>query len=122
MAAHRRPRCADAQGYLYLVDRKKDLIISGGQNIYPSEIERVLHELAGVAQVAVVGAPDPVYGERVVAFVVRAGAVELDGGDVIAHCRAHLASYKKPSQVVFVDDLPTTITGKIKKHELRERV
>ena len=63
---------ADAQGYLYLVDRKKDLIISGGQNIYPSEIERVLQELPGVAQVAVVGATDPVYGERVVAFVVRA--------------------------------------------------
>ena len=107
------------RGYLYLVDRKKDLIISGGQNIYPSEIERVLHELAGVAQVAVVGAGDPVYGERVVAFVVRGGEVELEADDVIAHCRAELASYKKPSQVVFVDDLPKTITGKIKKPELR---
>jgi acyl-CoA synthetase (AMP-forming)/AMP-acid ligase II len=113
---------ADGQGYLYLVDRKKDLIISGGQNIYPSEIERVLHELPGVTQVAVVGATDPVYGERVVAFVVRADAVELDGDDLIAHCRAQLASYKKPSQVVFVDDLPTTITGKVKKRELRARL
>jgi acyl-CoA synthetase (AMP-forming)/AMP-acid ligase II len=110
---------ADTEGYLYLVDRKKDLIISGGQNIYPTEVERVLHELHGVAHVAVVGAPDAKYGERVVAFVVRADDVELSGDDVIAHCRAHLASYKKPSQVVFVDDLPKTITGKVKKQDLR---
>jgi acyl-CoA synthetase (AMP-forming)/AMP-acid ligase II len=110
---------ADDEGYLYLVDRKKDLIISGGQNIYPTEIERVLHELPGVAQVAVVGAADPVYGERVVAFVVRAGAVALTSDDMIAHCRARLASYKKPSQVLFVEDLPTTVTSKVKKQELR---
>ncbi len=110
---------ADAHGYLYLVDRKKDLIISGGQNIYPTEVERVLHELSGIAQVAVVGGTDEVYGERVVAFVVRAANRELSGEDVVAYCRAHLASYKKPSQVVFVDDLPKTITGKIKKQDLR---
>ncbi len=119
MAAHRRHRAADEEGYLYLVDRKKDLIISGGQNIYPTEVERVLHELPGIAQVAVVGGTDDVYGERVVAFVVVADGLELTSDDVIAHCRAHLASYKKPSQVVFVDDLPKTITGKIKKQDLR---
>ena len=110
---------ADEEGYLYLVDRKKDLIISGGQNVYPTEVERVLHELPGIAQVAVVGAADPVYGERVVAFIVVADGLELTSDDVIAHCRAALASYKKPSQVVFVDDLPKTITGKIKKQDLR---
>ena len=69
-----------------------------------------------------VGTPDPAYGERVVAFVVRAVEVELDGDDVIAHCRAHLTSYEKPSQVVFVDDLSTTITGKVKKQDLRARL
>jgi fatty-acyl-CoA synthase len=109
----------DAEGYFYLVDRKKDLIISGGQNVYPTEVERVLHELPGIAQVAVVGAADPVYGERVVAFVVLGDDTEMHIDDVIAHCRAHLASYKKPSQVVFVDDLPKTITGKVKKQDLR---
>ena len=82
----------------------------------------MLHALPGIAQVAVVGAADPVYGERVVAFVVVADGMELTSDDVIAHCRAHLASYKKPSQVVFVDDLPKTITGKIKKQELRPRL
>ena len=79
---------ADEEGYLYLVDRKKDLIISGGQNVYPTEVERVLHELPGIAQVAVVGAADPVYGERVVAFIVVADGLELTSDDVIAHCRA----------------------------------
>jgi acyl-CoA synthetase (AMP-forming)/AMP-acid ligase II len=110
---------ADTEGYLYLVDRKKDLIISGGPNIYPTEIERVLHELPGIAQVAVVGATDDTYGERVVAFVVRTGDRDLSDEEVVAHCRAHLAGYKKPRQVVFVDDLPKTVTGKIKKQDLR---
>ncbi|HLM16610.1 MAG TPA: AMP-binding protein [Acidimicrobiia bacterium] len=109
----------DTEGYLYLVDRKKDLIISGGQNIYPTEIERVLQELPGVAQVAVVGGIDDMYGERVVAFVVRVPERDLSGEDVVEHCRTHLAGYKKPRQVVFVDDLPKTITGKVKKQELR---
>ncbi len=109
----------DDDGYLYLVDRKKDLIISGGQNIYPTEIERVIRTLPSVAEVAVVGLPDPVWGERVVAVVVKRGDVASNGGDVVDVCRRHLASYKKPKEVVFVDSIPKTVTGKVLKRELR---
>ena len=110
----------DADGCLRVEGRLKDMIIRGGENIYPREIEDVLFRHRAVAEVAVVGRPDATWGETVAAFVRR--AADTTEADLHAHCRAHLASYKKPSQVVFVDDLPTTITGKIKKHELRERV
>jgi acyl-CoA synthetase (AMP-forming)/AMP-acid ligase II len=109
----------DADGYLYIVDRKKDMIISGGQNIYPNELERVIATLPGVAEVAVVGTPDPVWGESVCAVVVRRGGYELDANQVVERCQEMLAGYKKPKQVHFVDSLPRNVLGKILKREIR---
>jgi fatty-acyl-CoA synthase len=107
----------DDEGYLRLVDRKKDMILSGGENIYPAEIERVLREHPAVTDAAVIGVPHPRWGETPVAFVVGAGTE----AELIEHCRERLASYKKPSAVVFVDALPRNAAGKVLKRELRER-
>ena len=105
----------DEEGYLRLVDRKKDMIVSGGENVYPAEVERVLREHPGVTDVAVVGAPHPRWGETPVAFVV--GDAEAD--DLIDHCRERLASYKKPTAIHFVTSLPRNAAGKVLKRELR---
>jgi acyl-CoA synthetase (AMP-forming)/AMP-acid ligase II len=105
----------DAEGYLRLVDRKKDMIVSGGENIYPAEVERVLREHPAVADVAVVGVPHPKWGETPVAFVVGDARPE----QLIDHCRAHLASYKKPTAFRFVDSLPRNAAGKVLKRALR---
>ncbi|MDA0158697.1 AMP-binding protein [Solirubrobacter ginsenosidimutans] len=105
----------DAEGYLRLVDRKKDMIVSGGENIYPAEVERVLREHPAVADVAVVGVPHPRWGETPVAFVVGACTEH----ELIGHCRAHLASYKKPTAIHFVTSLPRNAAGKVLKRELR---
>ena len=109
----------DNDGYVYIVDRLKDLIISGGENIATSEVERVLYECDGVVEVAVVGRPDERWGEVPVAFVVRRpdSAVTSDG--LIEHCRAQLAKFKVPQAVTFVDELPRNPSGKILKRELR---
>lgn len=109
----------DADGYLFLVDRKKDMLISGGLNVYPSEIERVLVEDADVREVAVVGLDDPRWGEVPIAFVVApalAGGVERLG----AVCKEQLAGYKQPRRIVIVDALPRNETGKVLKGVLRE--
>ena len=108
----------DEEGYLRLVDRKKDMIVSGGENIYPAEVERVLREHPAVADVAVVGAPHPRWGETPVAFVVGACTEQ----ELIEHCRAHLASYKKPTAVHFVTELPRNAAGKVLKRELRAAI
>jgi len=110
----------DADGYVYLVDRKKDMIISGGENIYSREVEEVLYMHPAVLEAAVVGVPDEKWGESVKAIVVLrrgAGASEVE---IIDFCREHLASYKKPGSVEFWSELPKTGSGKIKKDELRE--
>ena len=107
----------DEEGYLWLVDRKKDLIISGGENVYPAEVERVLLEHEAVADAAVVGVAHPRWVETPLAFVVAAG--EVDEHALIAHCRERLAGFKKPSAVVFVDALPRNAAGKVLKRELR---
>jgi fatty-acyl-CoA synthase len=107
----------DEDGYLWLVDRKKDLIISGGENVYPAEVERVLLEHEAVADAAVVGMAHPKWVETPLAFVVAAGDVDEDA--LIAHCRERLAGFKKPSAVVFVDALPRNAAGKVLKRELR---
>ena len=107
----------DQEGYLWLVDRKKDLIVSGGENVYPAEVERVLLEHEAVADVAVIGVPDPRWVETPMAFVVAAGEVDEDA--LIAHCRERMAGFKKPSAVVFVDALPRNAAGKVLKRELR---
>jgi acyl-CoA synthetase (AMP-forming)/AMP-acid ligase II len=112
----------DAEGYLYLVDRAKDMLISGGVNVYPSEIERVLRAAPQVRDVAVVGVPHPRWGEVPVAFVVAAGG-ELSSADreaLEARCRAELAPYKRPSSLVTIDELPLNATGKVSKTMLRE--
>lgn len=110
----------DEDGFLYLVDRKKDMIVSGGYNIYSREVENVIRELPGVVEVAVVGFPDEHYGESVAAFIQLAPGEKLAEADVVEHCRRHLADYKKPRRVVFVDDFPRSPVGKLLKRELRE--
>ncbi|MFC8384401.1 AMP-binding protein [Nocardia sp. NPDC057272] len=107
-------------GYVRLLDRAKDVIISGGENISTIEVEQAVMSHASVANVAVVGIPDDKWGERPKAFVVPVPGTNLTGEDVIAHVRSRIAPYKAPEVVEFVVELPTTSTGKIRKNELRE--
>ncbi|MEV5156449.1 AMP-binding protein [Streptomyces werraensis] len=110
----------DAEGYLTIVDRKKDMVVTGGFNVYPTEVENAIFSLPGVAEVAVVGVPDGVWGESLKAVVVRRVGHELTEDDVVAACTAQLAAYKKPRSVEFVDELPKTASGKIMRRQLRE--
>ena len=109
-------------GALRISGRKKDMIRSGGENIYPAEIEDILLRHPQIADAAVVGVPDPVYLETVCAVVVVAPGTRMTEEDVIAHCTQHLAGYKKPRKVVFVDELPRTASQKVIKYQLRERL
>jgi len=109
----------DAEGYLYIVDRKKDMIVSGGFNIYSKEVEAVLATHPAVAEAAVIGVPDEIYGEAVAAFVEPSGAAQRNAQALIDHCRSQLAGYKKPKHVFFIDALPRNSTGKVLKTELR---
>jgi acyl-CoA synthetase (AMP-forming)/AMP-acid ligase II len=111
----------DDDGYVFLLDRSKDLIISGGENIYPREIEEVLVRHPAVREVAVVGAPDPKWGEAVTAVVAPVPGREVSEEELIDFCRERIASYKKPKRVEFVDELPKNNYGKILKRELRDR-
>jgi long-chain acyl-CoA synthetase len=110
----------DEDGYIYLVDRKKDMIISGGENIYSREVEEVLYMHPAVLEAAVVGVPDEMWGESVKALVVLKEGSAASEQEIIDFCKEHLASYKKPSSVEFRDSLPKTASGKIKKGEIRE--
>ena len=110
----------DADGYLFLCDRKRDMVISGGVNIYPAEIEAVLHALAGVKDCAVFGIPDAEFGERLMAVVEPADGAALTAADVQAHLRAHLADYKVPKSIEIARDLPREDSGKIFKRRLRD--
>lgn len=112
----------DAGGYLTIVDRKKDMIVSGGENVYPREVEEVLYRHPGVLEAAVVGAEDPVWGEKVVAIVSRRLGSNVVAGELIAFCRDHIASYKKPTAIAFVDELPKNASGKVLKRELRTQL
>ncbi len=107
----------DADGRVWISGRAKDLIISGGYNVYPKEIELVIDELTGVAESAVIGVPHPDFGEGVVAVVLGRG----EEGAIIAEARRRLAAYKTPKRVVFVDDLPRNAMGKVQKNLLRDR-
>ena len=109
----------DADGYVTIVDRKKDMIIRGGVNVYPREIEDVMMTHPAVSLVAVIGVPDERLGEEVKAFVVRKPGAEIGEGDLIAWCREQLAGYKYPRQIEFRDTLPIGPTGKVFKRELR---
>jgi long-chain acyl-CoA synthetase len=105
----------DSEGYLYFVARKDDIIKSRGEKVSPREVENVLHALDGVYEVAVVGVPDELLGEAVKAFVVLKPGAQHTERDVLRHCLGHLEGFMVPKQVVFVDALPRTDTGKIKK-------
>jgi fatty-acyl-CoA synthase len=111
----------DDEGFVYLSGRRKDMIKSGTENIYPAEVEQAIASLPGVVEVSVIGVPDEEWGETVAAFVVRARGAKLDEETVIAHCRKQIASYKKPRYVLFVDMLPRNTTNKVNKDELRKR-
>jgi fatty-acyl-CoA synthase len=109
----------DADGFYTLVDRWKDMYISGGENVYPTEVEAVLLELEGVAEAAVIGVPDPKWGEVGAAFLVFAGGVRPPDEKVIAHCRERLAGYKVPKHLREVSSLQRTASGKLQKEPLR---
>ncbi|NVJ98261.1 MAG: long-chain fatty acid--CoA ligase [Alphaproteobacteria bacterium] len=109
----------DAEGYLSIVDRMKDMVIVSGFNVFPTDIEDVLTRSDRVAEAAVVGAPDPETGEKVVAYVVK-GDQALTSDEIIRHCREHLTGYKVPKTVVFVDELPKSPVGKVLRRELRD--
>jgi long-chain acyl-CoA synthetase len=111
----------DADGYVYITDRKKDIIIRGGENIMPREIDEVLYRHVAVRDAATIGAPDAKYGERVVSFVVPRDGAAPSADDLIAHCRAHLADFKVPSEVHFLDEIPKGPSGKLLRRELRQR-
>jgi long-chain acyl-CoA synthetase len=110
----------DEEGYVYLVDRVKDMIISGGENIYPAEVENALFGHPAVADVAVIGVPDDKWGEAVKAIVVKRPGAEANSEELIGFARERIAHYKAPRTVDFVDALPRTPTGKILKRELRK--
>jgi acyl-CoA synthetase (AMP-forming)/AMP-acid ligase II len=110
----------DEDGFVFIGDRKKDMIISGGVNIYPAEIEDVLHRIPAVDDAAVFGVPDEEFGERVHAAVSLHPGAQLTESDLVSFCREHLAGYKIPREVSFRDELPRTPTGKLLKRELRE--
>jgi long-chain acyl-CoA synthetase len=110
---------ADKDGYLFIVDRKKDMVIRGGYNIYPREVEEVLFTHPAIAEAAVIGVPHPSMGEEVVAIVVLKPGADATEEDIIGYCKQRLAAYKYPRQVRFASELPKGPTGKILKRELR---
>jgi len=112
----------DEEGYLYIVGRLKDMIIRGGQNVYPAQVESVLLKLEGVAEAAVIGLDDPRWGQEVMAVIKRAQGSTITEKDVVSFAREHLAQYKCPRHVRFVDELPKTATGKVRKNVLAEQV
>ncbi len=111
----------DEEGYLTIVDRKRDMIVSGGFNVYPTEVENAILTLVGVREAAVVGAPDDRWGEAVTAVVVVRPGHSVTAEEVIAACRENLAAYKAPKDVHFVDELPKSGVGKILRRDVRER-
>ena len=109
----------DDEGFLYICDRKKDMVISGGMNIYPAEIEAALEQHPDIYEAAVFGIPSDEWGESVHAVVVARPGSNLDEAAVIEHARDHLAGYKVPRSISWMDELPKTGSGKILKRELR---
>jgi malonyl-CoA/methylmalonyl-CoA synthetase len=111
----------EADGRVTIVGRSKDLIISGGYNVYPAEIEGLINEMPGVAESAVVGLPHPDFGEGVIAVVVRKPGATLDGAQMVAHLKTRIANFKVPKKVFIVADLPRNAMGKVQKNLLREQ-
>ncbi|KAA5605870.1 malonyl-CoA synthase [Roseospira marina] len=111
----------DERGYLFIVGRAKDLVITGGYNVYPKEVESVIDDLPGVVESAVIGVRHPDFGEGVLAVVVPAAEDAPDEAAIMAHCKEHLANYKTPKRVFFVEELPRNTMGKVQKAQLREQ-
>lgn len=111
----------DEEGFVYVVDRKKDMLITGGENVYPAEVEEVLYRHEKVLEAAVIGIPDAKWGESVHAVIVPKPGVQLTAEEIISFCGQHLAGYKKPRSVEFVDALPRNAAGKVLKTRLREQ-
>ena len=111
----------DKDGFFYIVDRKSDMIIRGGENIYPREIDEVLYQHPAVAAAATIGVPDDLYGEEVAAFIVLKDDANVSEGDLIAHCQQQLADYKCPKTIRIVKDIPKGPTGKLLKRELAKQ-
>jgi len=111
---------ADKEGFIYVVDRINDMIISGGENIYPAEIEAILYQMPEILECAVLGVPDDEWGERVIATVVLKEGKILSKEAILNYCGDKLASFKKPREVVFIEQLPRNTTGKVLKYQLRE--
>ena len=109
----------DEEGYLYIHDRVKDMIVTGGENVYPAEVENALFGAPGVADAAVIGVPDERWGEAVKAVVVLKPGAEADPDAIITHCRGKIAGYKVPKSVDFVAALPRNPSGKVLRRELR---
>jgi fatty-acyl-CoA synthase len=109
----------DDEGFITIVDRRKDIIKSGGEKVVSREVEEAVYRLDGVSEVVVIGVPHPLWVEAVVAVVVPKASAALDEAQVLRHCGAHLASFKVPKAVVFVDALPKNPGGKLLKRELR---
>jgi acyl-CoA synthetase (AMP-forming)/AMP-acid ligase II len=110
-----------SEAFLFVVDRKKDMVISGGENIYSREVEEALLTHPAVLQAAVIGVPDRQWGESVKACIVLRPACSTDEAELIQHCRNLIASYKKPRSIEFLDELPRLFNGKIDKKQLRAR-
>jgi fatty-acyl-CoA synthase len=111
----------DEDGFYYIVDRKKDMYISGGENVYPAEVEAAIAELTPVADCAVVGVPDERWGEVGRVYVVPVPGHSVKAEDILSHCAQRLARYKVPKSAVITDSLPRTASGKVQKHVLRNR-
>ena len=111
----------DKEGYLYLKDRKQDLIVTGGENVYSSEVEAVLNRHPGVLEVAVIGIPDEIYGEKVIAVVTALSEPVLTQDDLIDFCRGKIGGYKIPKEIHFVENIPKSALGKVLKTELRRK-
>ncbi|MEE1131063.1 MAG: AMP-binding protein [Caryophanon sp.] len=112
----------DDEGFLYIVDRKKDMILRGGENVYPIEVEEALYEMPEILEAAVVGIPHEIYGEVPKAYVVLKEGITLTSDDITAHCKTRLASYKVPSVIEYLNELPRNASGKVLKHTLRPTV
>jgi len=110
----------DEEGWLYVVDRKKDMIIKGGENVFPAEVENVLYRHPAVAEAAVIGVPHQLYGEDIVAFVVKHAGNESTAEQIMSHVKKDLSSFKAPSKIIFIPQLPKSGVGKILRRELRD--
>ncbi|MCZ6644323.1 MAG: AMP-binding protein [Gammaproteobacteria bacterium] len=110
----------DDEDYLYIQDRIKDMVVSGGENIYPREIENTLFEHSAVADAAVIGIPSEQWGESLLAFITLKPGETANGDDIVEFCRGKLAGYKIPRQVEFIDVIPRNASGKVLKKDLRE--